>query len=131
MATWTDLLAYVRSHYTVAEEEAGWIKMIFDVGELRSQVVFLQRHALMDGAEEWLVIESPFGELGEVDLPRVLGEVGQTVVGGMALVAGHILTVRHAVPLENLNINEFERPLALVTTTADRLERNFVGGDEY
>lgn len=131
MASWSDLLSYVRSHYTVAEEQSGWVKMIFDVGDLRSQVVFLQRHALMEGAEEWLVIESPFGELGQIDLPRVLAEVGQTVVGGMALVAGHILTVRHAVPLENLNINEFERPLALVTTTADRLERHFVGGDEY
>jgi hypothetical protein len=131
VATWSDLLAYVRSNYTVAEEEDGWVKMIFDVGDLRSQVVFLQRHALLEGSEDWLVIESPFGELGDIDLPRVLAEVGKTVVGGAALVAGHILTVRHAVPLENLNINEFERPLALVTTTADRLEKHFVGGDEY
>jgi hypothetical protein len=131
VATWSDVCSYVRSNYSVAEEEEDWVKMIFDVGDLRSQVVFLQRHALLDGSEEWLVIESPFGELGNVDLPRVLSEVGSTVVGGVAMVGGHVLTVRHAVPLENLNINEFERPLALVTTTADRLERTFVGGDEF
>jgi hypothetical protein len=131
VATWSDLRAYVRSNYPVAEEGDDWMKIIFEVEDLRSQVVFLQRHALLEGDEEWLLIESPFGELGNVDLPRVLTEVGATVVGGLAVVNGHVLTVRHAVPLENLNINEFERPLALVTTTADRLERTFVGGDEY
>jgi hypothetical protein len=42
-----------------------------------------------------------------------------------------VLTIRHAVPLANLNINEFERPLSLVTNTADQLERQLTGADEY
>ncbi len=45
--------------------------------------------------------------------------------------ANGLLTIRHSVPLLNLNINEFERPLALVTTTADRFERELTGGDRY
>ena len=44
---------------------------------------------------------------------------------------GDLVTFRHSLPLANLNINEFESPLALVTTTADRLEQAFTGGDRF
>jgi hypothetical protein len=30
-----------------------------------------------------------------------------------------------------MNMAEFDRPLFLVTATADRLEEKFVGGDQY
>jgi len=45
--------------------------------------------------------------------------------------AGNLVTFRHSVPLLNLNINEFESPLALVTETADLLESTFTGGDRF
>jgi hypothetical protein len=41
------------------------------------------------------------------------------------------LIYRHAVPLANLDVNEFERPLELVTLAADRLEHSISGGDVY
>jgi hypothetical protein len=44
-------------------------------------------------------------------------------------VTGHSFHPARAVPL--LNIDEFERPLLLVTVTAERLERELVGGDKY
>lgn len=130
MAGWPELVNYVRSRYKIADEQQNMIKMYFEMDGLRSQVVFLWRQSLMNGAEEWLQIESPFAELGSVDLEKVLAEVGNTVCGGASLMSGH-LTIRHAVPLENLNINEFERPLMLVTSTADVLERKLVGADKY
>lgn len=130
MATWTELVGYVRSNYKIAEEKPGMVKMIFETEGLRSQVVFLWQQTLSGGTEEWLQIESPFAQVGAVNLVQVLEEVGQTVCGGASLTGGHI-TFRHSVPLENLNINEFERPLRLVTTTADYLEQKFVGGDKY
>ena len=54
----------------------------------------------------------------------------RTVCGGIAAM-GDLVTVRHSVPLLNLDINEFERPLGLVTGTADRLEQQFQGGDQF
>ncbi len=130
MATWSDLIGYVRSNYKVADEQAGMVKMVFETDNLRSQIVWLWRQALMDGNEEWLQIESPFAEVGSVNLQTALEEVGRTVCGGAAI-AGNFLTIRHAVPLANLNINEFERPLILVTTTADYIEQKLTGGDKY
>ena len=44
---------------------------------------------------------------------------------------GNMVTFRHSLPLDDLNIAEFESPLALVTTTADQLEKALVGGDKF
>jgi hypothetical protein len=130
MAEWQDLVGYVRANYKVADESPTMMKLVFETGDLRSQIVVLWRQTLKDGTEEWLQIESPFANVDEVDVRRALEEVGNLVCGGLAIM-GDILTIRHSVPLENLNINEFERPLALVTFTADELERRMSGGDKY
>lgn len=130
MATWLDLMQYVRSNYKIADEQPGIVKMIFEMDNLRTQVVFLSRHTLMNGEEEWLLVESPFAEVNSVNLGQALEYVGDIVCGGLALTAGH-LTIRHAVPLANLNVNEFERPLMLVTSSADRLEHSLTGSDKY
>lgn len=130
MATWTELASYVRSNYKIGMEEPGKIGLTFETGNLRSQMVFLWHLTLANGSEDWVQIESPVGQLEEVDLARALSAVGQTVCGGLATQES-FLTFRHAVPLLNLNINEFERPLLLVTTTADRLESVLTGRDRF
>jgi hypothetical protein len=130
MTAWPDLVKYVRANYKIADETPTSMKLIFDTGHLRSQVVMLWYETLGDGAEEWLQIESPFAEVDEVDVRKALTEIGRTVCGGLAVI-GDVLTIRHAVPLANLNINEFERPLTLVTNTADRLEAQLAGGDRF
>ena len=130
MATWQDLANYVRSNYKISDEAPNMIKLVFDTGNLRSQVVLLWRLELEGGAEQWLQIESPFANRHAVDVNRVLDEMTSMVCGGLGIY-GDVLTLRHAVPLENMNINELERPLHLVTQTADRLEQMFVGGDQF
>ena len=67
----------------------------------------------MDGAEEWVQIESAFGKADTVDLKAALKEIGEMVVGGAAIINDHVF-FRHSVPLENLDMNEFERPFMLV-----------------
>jgi hypothetical protein len=130
MATWGDVLTYVRSSYKIADEKPDAIKLVFEVGGLRTQVVMLWHLTLAGGREEWVQIESPIGNIASVDLRRALEAVGDTVCGGLGKL-GDLVTFRHAVPLDNININELEVPLALVTSTADDLERNLVGGDQY
>ena len=130
MTTWSDLVSYVHNNYKIADERTDMIKLIFETEGLRSQVVILWHMTLGDGTEEWVQIESPFGELGSLDLTAAVQAVGNTVCGGMA-VCGNLVTFRHSLPLDNLNINEFESPLALVTTTADQLEKSLTGGDKF
>jgi hypothetical protein len=137
MASWDTLVGYVRNNYKIAEEirnDAGHVtglKMLFDVGNLRSQLVFLWEHNLNGGREPWFEIASPFAMANRVPIMDVLDEVGSQVCGGVAKV-GDVLVLKHAVPLDTLDIREFEMPLMLVLHSADVLEDKFNGGrDEF
>src|SRR5438046_469421 len=124
MATWGDLVAYVKAEYRVIEERSGEIRILVEFDDDRSQIVNLWREVL-DQREEWVQLASACGVAAKVDLRQLLVEVGATsVVGGAAIVGEHVV-VRHALPLENLDINELVDPLALIAGTADELEEKF------
>jgi hypothetical protein len=130
MANWRDFVAFVKSTYEISQEEPDMLRLMFETEHGRTQYVYLWRRLLLKGSEEWLVIESPFAEVGEVSLQKVLDEAGSMVCGGVVSV-GRYVTYRHSLPLANLDVNEFERPLELVTLAADRLEHRLFGGDQY
>jgi hypothetical protein len=136
VATWDDVLTYVRRNYTIQEEIRNddgavmGLRMVFSLSDLRSQLVFLWHNKLGDGTESWVQITSPFAKAAEVNLSEVLDVVGGYVCGGVAKY-DELLILQHAAPLLNLDINELERPLQLVLSTADNLERRFAGGDAF
>ena len=130
MASWKELRDHVVSNYKVQDDQGFMMTLNFDVGENRSQLVFLLHQTLREGSEHWVRIESAIGDLSSVPLIPLLREVDQTICGGIGAVQD-LVTFRHSVPLENLDLNEFERPLMLVVATADRLEHKLVGGDRY
>lgn len=133
MATWQNLRQYIAETYKYTELDNGQLKLVFDMGNDRSQVVILSVHRLGDGTEEWVMIESPIGPLDRVDVHRALREAGQMVCGALALdmMDVGLVVYRHTLPLANLDINEFERPLELVLSTGDRLEQMLTGVDEF
>jgi hypothetical protein len=130
MASWADVVSYMSSHYKIAEQEPNMLKLIFETGNLRTQVVFLWKITLNNGREEWVQIESPFGEFGRVNLAAALDKVRNTVCGGLAVV-GNLVTFRHSIPLKNVDINEIEWPLQMVVGTADEFEHALTGGDTF
>ncbi|MCP2166565.1 hypothetical protein [Goodfellowiella coeruleoviolacea] len=130
MATWRDLVAFVKSEYQVIKEEADEIRLLFEFDDERSQVIVLAREVL-DNRYEWVQIASPIGLVSRVDLAAFLAEVGRSTVAGGAAVMGEHLVIRHSLPLENLDINEFVDPLSLIAGSADLLEEQFFGRDDY
>ena len=134
MATWDQLRQYLQETYEHEPfGDQGGLRMLFDLGQGRSQVIVIEPQRLMDGHEEWAVIESPIGDLRQIDLPRALREMGMKVCGGLAAAgnAPDLLVMRHSVPLANLDMNEFERPIRLLLHSADALERELVGEDRF
>jgi hypothetical protein len=130
MATWGDLVAFVRSEYQVIDLTADEVSIHVEFDDERSQVIWLS-HEVLDGKEDWVQIASPCGLAAKVDLAALLKEVGHTtVVGGVAIMGEHVV-LRHALPLENLDINEFVDPLTLLAGTVDTLEEQFSGGDSF
>ncbi|HEY3139542.1 MAG TPA: hypothetical protein VGJ86_00340 [Acidimicrobiales bacterium] len=130
MADWRNFRAFVKSSYEVTQEETDMMQLIFATEGDRTQVVYLWHWVLRKGTEDWLAIESPFAELQAVDLEKVVVEAGGLACGGVVAV-DDVLAVRHVLPLANLDINEFKRPLELVTSAADHLEQLLFGDDRF
>lgn len=128
MITWRDVAAYVRANYQISNEDDNTITLVFGTGGGRSQMVMLARELLMDGVEEWIQISSPIAKVDQINVNAVLREIASMVCGGLAIY-GEFLAIRDALPLANMQVNELERPLRLVTATADALEKQFVGVD--
>lgn len=134
MASWQQLKQHIYEKYVVSQDIEVGLKLEFTGPEGRSQLVFVTHQRLMDGTEDWVTIESPVGRVDQVDVRRALVEAGKLVCGGLgaALADPNILVLRHAVPLENLDLNEFERPFQLLIGTADAFEFELTGGrDQY
>lgn len=128
MSTWRDVAAYLRANYQITDEDDNSMTLVFGTGGGRSQMVLLVRGLLMDGAEEWVQISSPIAKVSQINVTAVLREIGSMVCGGLAIY-GEFLAIRDALPLANMQINELERPMRLITVTADALEKQFVGAD--
>jgi hypothetical protein len=131
MATWAQLKDYIRSNYRISDDYDDAIKLTFETDLGRTQSVLVRHVALLDGTEDWVAIESPFGELGQIDVAQAVRATDGMVCGGIGAAVGRFVTFRHAVPLANLDVNEFERPLLLVTSTADKLESEVSAGDRF
>jgi len=52
MANWASLVDYVNRNYKIADQNDTMVKLIFNTGDLRSQVIFVWKSSLMNGAEE-------------------------------------------------------------------------------
>ncbi|GAA4613167.1 hypothetical protein [Saccharopolyspora hordei] len=142
MATWEDLAAFIQAEYAVAEDvetETEYriiedsddeIRVLVEYEDDRSQIVIICREVL-DGREDWVQVVSVIGRAAEVDLQKLLTELGQcSVVCGAVIIGDHVV-LRHSVPLLNLDINEFVDPLNFVAETADHLEEMFFRGDDH
>lgn len=129
MATWDELRAYIGLSYKVAEDGGELLKLLFTLDDGRSQLVLVARNDT-GGGIAFATIASPFATVGQIDPLPVLTELSEYVVGG-AVIYGDLWMVRHSVPLQNLDTNEFEAPLQLVLNTADALEKKYVGIDKF
>ncbi|WP_026316016.1 hypothetical protein [Actinokineospora enzanensis] len=129
MASWTDVVNYVRTRYEVLDDANGWLRFRLATEDGRSQQVAV--HHVADGDGAWVEISSPVGWADKLDL-RVLAEkAGGAPVGGVAVVDG-IALLKHAAPLAEAGVREeFVRPLTLLVTQADALERELTSADDF
>lgn len=130
MATWQDLVEFVESEYEVIDRREDELRVLIEYEEQRSQVVVIGRDVL-DEREDWVQMASVCGLAADVDLGRLLEEIARVCVVGGAVIMGEHVVLRHALPLKNLDSNEFTDPLTFIAETADYLEETFFGGDGY
>lgn len=130
MATWDQLKEYIHANYQAREITHRALELLFNTPNNRTQLVFVSSLEDPDGAH-WASIDSPIGQLGTIDVNLCLRVVADLVCGGLAhlqVAGGDYVVIRHSVPLEDLDANEFDKPLRMVTVSADQMEQALSGG---
>ena len=133
MASWDDLVRWVRVRYEVMATDATGLTFRLPTVEGRDQLVYVSHHVSSRepaAGQDWVRIESPIAPLDAVDLRTLLRLVDAAPVGGAAAV-GDLAVLRHTAPLGDLTYAEFEVPFRLVTRTADELEQQLTGADQH
>lgn len=130
MATWDTVKALVHAKYQgVSEQADGLLRMQLLVGNSRSQEVWLyfEHHDLVG---DWLSVASPIGRVGEVDITEAARITWNQIAGGIVVV-NDIVFVRNSMPMANLDENELDLPLEIVTVVADGLEQTLLNRDLF
>ena len=104
------------------------LKMLFDVGGGRSQLVFVE-HAYNDQAD-YIQVLSPVGDIPQVNIVEVARDVGKKVLGGVVLVDDRVY-LTHSAPLADIDENEILEPIHRICAMADELEQHYLGTDEF
>jgi len=128
MASWDDVKSFVKSKFKI-EDQGDLIRTVFDTGNSRSQLVFMQKFTSNNG-DVWVQISSPVGVIPQNKMEAALTMLNDKVCGGLVKI-GDKHFVRHCMPIADLSQEELLYPFGFVTTTADDLEAAFIGGDTH
>ncbi len=131
MANWESVEKFCLENFQVQSGAPGALLLHLKTGS-RTQLVSLVHETLENGGESWVSISSPVGRLVDLQsmLQVLLKMAGNAVVGGLVS-DGEFVSLKHSVPLVNLDLNELIRPLQLVAIGADLYEDLSTGRDEY
>jgi hypothetical protein len=130
MADWNALHRYIKNEYKVSDDNLDSVKLLFDVGDGRSQAVVIEKAGEV-GNSDWAVISTAVCEEGTIDARDALVRSAQMTVGGLALVDGGPVIFRHSIRLADLDPPEFEEPLRVAAFFGDRLEQELAGSDQF
>ena len=128
MPTWSDVQEYARSKYELTEDNENSFKLIFEYQNDRLQAVIVSRFEAM--GREWVDFASACAKREDLDPEVALQRNFGFVVGGLCLDKG-VYVVRYSVQLDTMDMDEFELPLHVVARTADKLEQEITGKDEF
>ncbi|MFJ9855591.1 hypothetical protein [Streptomyces sp. NPDC101150] len=125
MAAWEDVVAYIKQTYRTISEGVDEIQIDVDVKDGETQIVIVTREVV--GEEEWASAKAPCFLAKGVDLAQVLKQLEETTAVGGAVIASDYVTLRHTLPLRNLDVNELGEPLELVASAAIELVQQLTG----
>jgi hypothetical protein len=129
VASWYDLMSFVRVRYEIMRQTEGELWFNLPTTGERTQIVAVREVTGEDG-HPWAQITSPIGRAAEIDLGRMLALAGESVAGG-AVASDDLVLFRHSIPLGDTALDGFERSFRLVVEVADRLEHELTGSDEH
>jgi len=128
MPTWDEVRAYARSNYTLAEDEDDHFSIVWEYDDARKQAVRVSRFEALD--REWVDFASAACAKDELSPEEALRRNFDFALGALCL-DGDVYVVRHSAQLETMDLEEFELPLRVVASTADRIEAEVGREDDF
>ena len=128
MASWDDLVSYVRMRYEIMRQTDGELWFNLPTTGERTQLVVMAKVTGDDG-HEWAQVASPIGRVADIDLVELLTLTSNWPVGGIAARDG-VAIYRHSVALADAVFATFEREFRMVVEIADKLEEELTDSDE-
>lgn len=129
MATWETLRQHIYSRYQVTQEAPGVIRLLFDLGNGRSQNVFVSGKTA--GAFEYMDIWTPICHESQIAARDALIRNATMPLGALGLVPDGTIILRYSAPLKDLDVDEFEVPLEGLTRGGDMLEQELAVADRF
>lgn len=132
MATYKEFEKFVRAKFPVREKDPdtpkGFIAVLVPCGDERSHQVFITPRTTKNGENADVV--AFIGEISGKKLIEVLDKSFNLPIGGIVRF-GDGIALRHTILLANVDESEIFEGILLLAFSADILESNFVGGDDY
>jgi hypothetical protein len=129
MATWETLRQHIYSRYQVTQEAPGVIQLMFDIGNGRSQNVFVSGKSA--GSFEYMSIWTPICHESQIPARDALIRNAAMPIGALGLMPDGTIILRYSAPLKDLDVDEFEVPLQGLTLSGDMLEQELSVGDRF
>lgn len=132
MPTWGEVQNYVRSKYKLAQDHDEHFSMDWAYDNGRLQRINVRRFTAFN--EEWIEWTSAACKKGEMHPEVALRKNGNFAVGALFLggpPGDELYIFRYSVPLDTMDLEEFELPLHVVASTADQIEAEFSAGDQF
>ncbi len=128
MPTWGEIQEYARSKYKLEQDDENWFTLIFAYDNGRSQRIRIARFESFD--MEWVEFRSVICKESEMAHRVALKKNDNFSVGAIALDDDNDYVFIYSAPLPTMDPDEFELPLHVIASTADRLESEHSAGDD-
>jgi hypothetical protein len=129
MPTWGELQEYVRSKYTLNDDDEESFSLVFKFADERTQLVGVSRFTAFD--KDWIEFRSYVCKEAEMSPKVALRKNEEFAIGALALDDEGDYCLLYSAQLDTLDPDEFDMPLQILATAADDLEETFSSGDEH
>lgn len=130
MATWAEVQHHLRKKYAsqISADNPNLMALDFPCSGQRAQRILLSTFEAV--GKGWVLFRSRVCERARIDPEEALRRNAGFAVGFLAISEDHYELV-YTAQLNTLDLDELELPLHVITDTADQLEREFTGGDNW
>ena len=128
MATWNDVRTHMRKSYTLQQDEADLLSMVWTYEDGRHQKIVLRTYEAFE--QPMVEFKSAFARLEHADPIEMLRKNAELPLATIALHGEVYVAVYNAV-LEHLDMADFELYLSRVAGLADSLESELGAQDVF